>query len=86
MTKAIFIDALTNQTTERNLTAEEINVLRETEEENKNRLNMEAKANRHSAFIQEADPLYFASRRGEVHEQVWLDKVAEIRARYPYRT
>lgn len=84
MTKAIFIDALTNETTERDLTAKEINALRETKEENKDRLNMEAKANRQAAFIQEADPLYFASRRGEIDERVWLDKVAEIRARYPY--
>ena len=39
---------------------------------------------RRSAFIAEADPLYFGWQRGENTEQVWLDKVAEIRARYPY--
>lgn len=43
-----------------------------------------AKENRHKAFSKEADPLYFGWQRGENTEQVWLDKVAEIRARYPY--
>jgi len=32
----------------------------------------------------EADPLYLQSVRGEVTTQEWLDKVAEIRARYPH--
>ena len=31
----------------------------------------------------EADPLFFKAQRGEVEQQVWLDKVAEIKARYP---
>jgi hypothetical protein len=39
---------------------------------------------RHQAFIAEADPLFFAWQRGEGTEQAWLDKVAEIRARFPY--
>jgi hypothetical protein len=39
---------------------------------------------RQSAFQREADPLFFKVQRGEATEQEWLDKVAEIRARYPY--
>ena len=39
---------------------------------------------RRSAYEAEADPLYFGWQRGENTEQDWLDKVAEIRARYPY--
>jgi hypothetical protein len=39
---------------------------------------------RHAAFINEADPLFFAWQRGENTEQVWLDKCAEIRARLSY--
>jgi hypothetical protein len=38
---------------------------------------------RHAAYIAEADPLFFKAQRGEVEQQVWLDKVAEIKARYP---
>ena len=39
---------------------------------------------RRSAFVTEADPLFFGWQRNENTEQDWLDKVAEIRARYPY--
>ena len=39
---------------------------------------------RQGAYQAEADPLYFGWQRGENTEQAWLDKVAEIRARYPY--
>jgi hypothetical protein len=38
---------------------------------------------RHTAYIAEADPLFFKWHRGEGTEQAWLDKVAEIRNRYP---
>jgi len=43
----------------------------------------EAEANRKAAYIAEADPLFLRAQRGEVTEQEWLDKVAEIKARYP---
>ena len=43
-----------------------------------------AQRKRHEAFVNEADPLYFGWQRGENTEQAWLNKVAEIRARYPY--
>lgn len=39
---------------------------------------------RRQAFVLEADPLFFGWQRGENTEQVWLDKVAEIRNRHPY--
>lgn len=38
---------------------------------------------RRTAYTEEADPLYFKWQRGEGTEQAWLDKVAEIRSRYP---
>lgn len=44
----------------------------------------QAKRARQVAYQAEADPLYFGFQRGENTEQAWLDKVAEIRARYPY--
>jgi len=43
-----------------------------------------AESKRRKAYRAEADPLYFGFQRGENTEQEWLDKVAEIRARYPY--
>ena len=45
--------------------------------------NEQAEVNRRAAYIAEADPLFFKAQRGEVEQQVWLDKVAEIKARYP---
>jgi hypothetical protein len=48
--------------------------------------NEAAKSARAVAYRNEADPLYFGWQRGENTEQAWLDKVAEIRARYPYQT
>lgn len=38
---------------------------------------------RKAAYQNEADPLFFKWQRGEATEQQWLDKVAEIKARYP---
>jgi len=35
---------------------------------------------------EEADPLFFKYQRGEITEKVWLDKVQEIRDRFPYKT
>ena len=35
-----------------------------------------------SAMVAEADPLYFKWKAGECAEQDWLDKRAEIRARF----
>jgi len=38
---------------------------------------------RQSAYQAESDPLFFKYQRGEATEQEWLDKVAEIKARFP---
>ena len=43
-----------------------------------------AQANRQIAYTQEADPLFFKYQRGEATEREWLDKIEEIRERYPY--
>ena len=48
------------------------------------RANKSQQARRFGALQAEADPIFFAWQRGEATEQDWLDKVAEIRARYPY--
>ena len=36
------------------------------------------------AYRAEADPLFFQAQRGKATQQQWLDKIAEIEARYPY--
>jgi hypothetical protein len=43
----------------------------------------QAEANRRAAYIAEADPLFFKAQRGEVEQQTWLDKIAEIKTRFP---
>jgi hypothetical protein len=43
----------------------------------------EANENRRNAYIAEADPLFFKAQRDEATYQEWLDKIAEIKARYP---
>jgi hypothetical protein len=40
-------------------------------------------AERLEAYQTESDPLFFKWQRGEATEQQWLDKIAEIQARYP---
>lgn len=39
--------------------------------------------NRAAAYKEESDPLFFKWQRGEATEQEWLDKVNEIKLRYP---
>jgi len=38
---------------------------------------------RRAAYVAESDPLFFMAQRGEATQQQWLDKIAEIKARYP---
>ena len=84
MTKGLFINAETGESIERELTDEEIASIVESDFERLERLKNEAEMLRRGAYQSEADPLYFGWQRGENTEQAWLDKVAEIRARYPY--
>lgn len=46
-------------------------------------LNSIVDASRNAAYALEADPLFFQYQRGEVDKQVWLDKIAEIKTRFP---
>ena len=46
--------------------------------------NSVAKQNRSNAYTKESDPLFFKYQRGEITEQEWLDKIEEIKERYPY--
>lgn len=40
-------------------------------------------AMRKAAYAAESDPIFFMWHRGEATQQEWLDKVAEIKARWP---
>lgn len=50
---------------------------------NKQIANEMAEIERSNAYKNESDPLFFKWQRGEALEQEWLDKVAEIKQRYP---
>jgi hypothetical protein len=38
---------------------------------------------RRAGYAAESDPIYFMWQRGEATQQQWLDKIAEIKARWP---
>ena len=42
-----------------------------------------ATENRRSAYLAEADPLFFKAQRGEATMEEWQAKVAEIKTRFP---
>jgi len=42
-----------------------------------------ARNNRAIAYRAEADPIFLKWQRGEATEQEWLDKIEEIKERYP---
>ncbi len=43
----------------------------------------DVKRKRKNAYLKEADALFYEYQRGEIDKQVWLDKVQEIKIRYP---
>ena len=43
----------------------------------------QVKSLRQAAYSAESDPLFFKFQRGEVAQTEWLQKVDEIRVRYP---
>lgn len=43
----------------------------------------QAESSRRTAYINEADPLFFKAQRGEASMSDWQTKVAEIKARFP---
>jgi hypothetical protein len=51
----------------------------------KDRSNAEAKRQRAAAYAAETDSLFFKTQRGEATVQEWQNKVAEIKARFPYQ-
>lgn len=47
--------------------------------------NAQQKKNRLAAYPVESDPIFFKSQRNEATNQEWLDAVAAIEARFPYK-
>lgn len=84
MAKTLIVDGSTGETVERDLSVEELAALQATPTELLEEATRKAKERRRAAYATEADPLFFGWQRGENTEQEWLDKVAEIRAKYPY--
>lgn len=82
--KIIHHDVATNERTEKELTNDEATSFTISEIDQQAATQIRIKEGRRDAFMMEADPLFFGWQRGENTEQEWLDKVAEIRARYPY--
>ena len=67
----------------RDLTADELAQHEIDKQADEQRQPAETDAQRHAAYVAESDPLFFKWQRGEGTEQAWLDKIAEIQARYP---
>jgi hypothetical protein len=65
------------------VTIDELAVATEIERLIPIQLAKEATENRRSAYIAEADALFFKAQRGEATIEEWQAKVAEIKARFP---
>jgi hypothetical protein len=69
----------------RPMTPEEQAEQEQREIEAKAAFNESQKQKREAAYKAESDPINFMYQRGEATQQEWLDKVAEIKARFPYQ-
>lgn len=83
MTKGLFVNPTTNEIVERDLTNDEIVAITENENDKTQRLLLEAQNNRRNAYRLEADPIFFKWQRNEATEETWLQKVQEIKSRFP---
>jgi hypothetical protein len=54
-------------------------------EGNKIQFNAAQKKKREDAYKAESDQINFMYQRGEATQQEWLNKIAEIKTRYPYQ-
>ena len=88
MTKIVEVFGNTGEVVQRQPTAEELDQIKLDQDvwldNEKQRKKDEIDGKRRAAYLLEADPLFFKWQRGETTEEVWLSKVAEIRARHPH--
>lgn len=47
--------------------------------------NSSQRKKREATYTVESDPVFFKWQRGEATQQQWLDKIEEIKLRYPYQ-
>ena len=79
MTTKTIVNLQTGETTTVELTAEEL-----AARQPRTPTQQEQEIKRAAAYVEEADPLFFKSQRGEATTEEWTSKVAEIKARFPY--
>lgn len=85
------IDTPTKMTSEgrKLLTPTEISTRQQEEQEWQagatQRHNERQESLRKTAYQQESDPIFFEFQRGDATEQDWLNKIEEIKQRYPYQ-
>ncbi len=79
MTTKTIVNLQTGETTIVELTTEEL-----AARQPRTPTQQEQKINRAAAYVEEADPLFFKSQRGEATTEEWTSKVSEIKARFPY--
>lgn len=75
----VITDATTGEVTVRPFTADEIAAILA-----KRPSRAEQETARRAAYVVEADPIFFMAQRGEAQMAEWINKVAEIKARFPY--
>jgi len=76
----VIYNATTGEKTIRPYTEEEIATIKASSVPTKEQ-QIEVRA---LAYKNESDPIFFMWQRGEATEQEWLDKIEEIKLRYPY--
>ena len=84
--KHLIVDGRTGEAKEVEIDETTLAAMRPTNEEIANQLFEQAQSLRRAAYIIESDPLFFGWQRAENSKEAWMDKVAEIRDRYPYPT
>jgi len=60
-----------------------IKTAKQIAEESAQQMLEQTESNRKAAYITESDPLFFKVQRGEATKQEWLDKIEEIKQRFP---
>lgn len=77
------VDLKTGIIVERQPTQLELEQFQRTAQEEQVRQQERFEQARAAAYKNEADPLFFKWQRGEATQQEWLDKINEIRQRFP---
>jgi hypothetical protein len=65
------------------MSEEEFNSYKESQKPTTQQLNELADFQRQLAYAAEADPLFFKWQRKEATKRDWIDKIAEIKSRFP---